>query len=101
MTQQQILPTPPVASGDRTLSITSLVLGIVGVVLGGTFGAAPIVAVVLGHLALRREPAGRAIAISGLVLGYAGIAFVVLLVLGAALLLFLPFAVLPFVAGIA
>ena len=103
MTDQQVLPSPPAAvpTGERTLSITSLVLGVVGIVLGGTFGAAPIVAIVLGHLALRREPEGRALAITGLVLGYIGIGFVALLLLGALLAMLLPFAFLPFVAGIA
>ena len=35
-------------------------------------------AVILGHLALRREPAGRGMAIAGLVMGYVGIAVTIL-----------------------
>lgn len=62
---------PPEPKG---LSIASLCCGI-AVFLGlGLFILPQIAAVVLGHLALLREPAGRGLAIAGLVLGYIGLA---------------------------
>jgi hypothetical protein len=35
---------------------------------------------ILGHLALRREPAGKGMAIAGLVMGYAAIAVTILVI---------------------
>jgi len=52
----------------RTLSIIALVLGGASVLFGYTFFV-PIAAVVLGYLGLKREPAGRTMAIWGIVLG--------------------------------
>lgn len=54
----------------RGLSIAALVLGIVGVLSAGLLLLPQILAVVFGHLALRREPAGRGLAIAALVMGY-------------------------------
>ena len=71
-------PTAP----PRGLSITSMVLGIVSVVgffLGG--GLLSIGAVIFGHIALRKEPAGRGMAIAGLVTGYVGLGVGILLFL--------------------
>ncbi|BDI23828.1 DUF4190 domain-containing protein [Herbiconiux sp. L3-i23] len=60
----------------RGLSIASMVLGIVGLVAGWfLLGVPSIVGVILGHMGLRREPAGRPFAVTGLVTGYIGIAF--------------------------
>ncbi|MEE2522031.1 DUF4190 domain-containing protein [Pseudarthrobacter sp. J75] len=53
----------------RGLSIASMVCGIVAVVLG-IIMVPQIAAIATGHLALRREPAGKAMSITGLVLGY-------------------------------
>ncbi|MCY1249235.1 hypothetical protein D9M72_627510 [compost metagenome] len=62
---------PPEPKG---LSIASLCCGI-AVFLGlGLFILPQLAAVILGHLALLREPAGRGLAIGGLVLGYIGLA---------------------------
>lgn len=61
------------------LAIVSLVAGIIGVVTGGTFIIPQLVAIVCGHLALRREPHMRGIAIAGLVTGYLGLLFIVLI----------------------
>lgn len=63
-------------AAPQTLSILSLVFGVVGLIasvfaVGLIFALA---AVVLGHLALKREPAARSMAIAGLATGYAGIA---------------------------
>jgi hypothetical protein len=58
----------------KTLSIIALVLGIVGIASGGFLFIPQIGAIVLGHIALRREPSGRGMAIAGLVLGYLVIA---------------------------
>ena len=43
-------------------------------------------AVILGHLALRREPSGRGFAIAGLVMGYIGLALTVLAIVGLTIL---------------
>jgi hypothetical protein len=84
------LPTGP----SSTLSVLGLVFGILGLVLSFfAFGLLPAIAgVILGHLALKREPHARGMAIAGLVTGYVGIAISVLwgiLFLGLALLPFL------------
>ncbi|PVZ96277.1 hypothetical protein DDQ50_00525 [Amnibacterium flavum] len=77
-----------------------MVLGLVGLVFGWfMLGIPSIVGVVLGHMGLKREPAGRAFAVTGLVTGYIGIAFGVI---GTLLLLasfLLPFLILLGVAG--
>lgn len=54
---------------SRGLSITSLVSGIVSFLMGWLL-VPPLVAIITGHLALRREPLGKGMAIAGLVLGY-------------------------------
>lgn len=53
---------------SKALSVTSLVLGIASLVFGYTF-LVPVGAVVLGILALTREPSSRAMSIWGIVLG--------------------------------
>ncbi len=84
------------AQADKGFSIASLVLGIVSIVAGWTFFA-PAAGLVLGILALKREPAGRTMAIWGIVLnsvmlaGVILIAFVSVIGLGFGLA-FLPFA---------
>ena len=91
----------PPAQPPRGLSIAALALGAGGLVFGWAFlGLPSLAAVVLGHLALRREPEGRSLAVTGLVLGYVGIAAVVGLGVLLVLSLLLPFAflaVFPFV----
>ena len=85
------VPAPP--APPRGLSIASLVLGAAGLLAGWVFlGVPSIVAVVLGHLALVREPAGRSLAIPGLVLGYLGIAAGLVAGVLIAIALTLPFA---------
>jgi Domain of unknown function (DUF4190) len=69
---------PPAPKG---LSIASLCCGIAVFVGFGFFILPQIAAVVLGHLGLSREPAGRGLAIAGLVLGYIGIALTVIVIL--------------------
>ena len=70
----------------KTLSIASLCCGI-AVFLGFGFILLPqVAAVILGHMALRREPSGRGLAIAGLVMGYIGLALTVLAIVGLALL---------------
>ena len=57
----------------KGLSIASMCCGI-AVYLGFGFILLPqIAAVVLGHMALKKEPSGRGMAIAGLVMGYLGI----------------------------
>ena len=69
--------TSPVAtSPERTLGILSLVLG-AGAILAGMQPVLAIAGLVLGILALRREPAARGLAIAGIVTSsvtFAGIA---------------------------
>jgi hypothetical protein len=71
-----VLTTPAVVPWSQTvyaapppkgLSITSMVLGLVSLVLFWTV-ACPIVGLVLGIVGVRTEPAGRGFAITGLVL---------------------------------
>ncbi|MDN4643795.1 DUF4190 domain-containing protein [Arthrobacter sp. PsM3] len=64
----------------RGLSIASLCCGIAAFVGLGIFLLPQLAAVILGHLALKREPSGRGMAIAGLVLGYVGIALTILVV---------------------
>ncbi|MFE4195848.1 DUF4190 domain-containing protein [Paenarthrobacter sp. NPDC056912] len=58
----------------KALSIASMCCGIAIFVGFGFFILPQIGAVVLGHLALKREPAGKGMAIAGLVMGYIGVA---------------------------
>jgi hypothetical protein len=53
----------------KSLSIASMVCGIASVMLGW-FLLPQIAAIITGHLALRREPTGKGMSITGLVLGY-------------------------------
>jgi hypothetical protein len=68
--------TPAPAAPTPTLSIISLVLGILGVAAGFVgFGLLfSIGAVVLGHLGQRREPGAKGFWLTGLITGYLGIA---------------------------
>lgn len=52
----------------RGLSLASMIVGLASILFGFTM-LAPAVAVVLGILGLRREPAARGMAITGVVLG--------------------------------
>ena len=66
---------PPEPKG---LSIASLCCGIAAFIGLGFFLLPQLAAVILGHMALKREPSGKGMAIAGLVLGYAGIALALL-----------------------
>jgi hypothetical protein len=73
-----------VSAGTNGQAIASLVCAIVGLVL--PFLVLNLLGVVLGHVALRRIrtrlQAGRGLAIAGLVIGYVGIAWSALVILG-------------------
>lgn len=73
------------AAEPRGLSIASMVCGISSVLLGW-FLIPQLAAIITGHLALGREPSGKAMSITGLVLGYLCLlgygAFWLLLILG-------------------
>ena len=69
-----------VPAEPKGLSIASLCCGIAALVGFGFFLLPQIAAVILGHMALTREPAGRGMAIAGLVLGYVGIAITILVI---------------------
>src|SRR5690606_276960 len=82
-------PAYPQARPTNGLAVTAMVCGIAGLVLG--IFIAPLLAsgaaVITGHMALsqlKRNPAvnGRGMAITGLILGYVGLAFIGLLILG-------------------
>ena len=68
---------PPEPKG---LSIASLCCGIAAFVGLGFFLLPQLAAVILGHMALKREPSGKGMAIAGLVLGYVGIALTLLVI---------------------
>jgi hypothetical protein len=53
----------------KNLSIASMICGIASVILGW-FLVPQIAAIITGHLALKREPSGKGMSITGLVLGY-------------------------------
>lgn len=55
------------AGPPKGLSVTSMVLGLVSIVLGFTF-LVPLVGFVLGIIGIRKEPAGRGMAITGVIL---------------------------------
>lgn len=77
-------PIEPVES--KAFSVTSLVLGLASLVFGYTF-IVPIVGLVLGIMALRREPSNKAMSIWGIVLNgltLAGIALALLIGIGLA-----------------
>jgi len=54
----------------KGMSITALVLGILGFVSGGWLILPQILAVVFGHLGLKKEPSVKGMAIAGLIMGY-------------------------------
>ena len=86
------LPAGPKPASPQGMSIAALVLGALGILVGWSMlGAPSIAAIVLGHLALRREPAGRTLAITGLVLGYVGVAIGLLVAIFVIAAVVLPF----------
>jgi len=68
------------AAPSSTMSVLSLVFGVIGLVLSlFLIGLLPAIAgVILGHIALKREPHARGMAVAGLVTGYVGVAISVL-----------------------
>lgn len=83
---------------QRGFAISSLVLGLVSIVAGFTF-VVPVAGLVLGVLALKREPSARTMAIWGIVLNAVMLAGVVIAGLAAAAfgLFLLPFVPLAFI----
>ena len=65
---------PVYAAQSTGLSVTALVLGLVSIFFGFTF-LVPLGALIFGILALKREPAGKAMAITGIVIGGAFMLF--------------------------
>jgi hypothetical protein len=53
----------------KTLSIASMVCGIASVIMGWLL-LPQVAAIITGHMALKREPSGKGMSITGLVLGY-------------------------------
>lgn len=79
---QSSSPYSPVPAEPRGLSITSMVCGIVGIVMS-FFGAGflpALAAVILGHIAQKKERAGQPFWMTGLITGY--IALLISVVVG-------------------
>ena len=70
-----VAPHPPAPASTQTLSVLGLAFGVVGLL--ASFAAVGLVfalgGVILSHLGLRREPAGRSMAIAGIACGYLGL----------------------------
>lgn len=66
---------------QRGLSITALVLGACSFLFAWTLVVVPIIGIVFGFVALRREPAGRVMAIIGLIGSAIGLLWVLLVYL--------------------
>ncbi|MBO1268033.1 DUF4190 domain-containing protein [Arthrobacter cavernae] len=64
-----------VPAEPKGLSIAAMICGIVGLVTGGFLILPQIAAVILGHIGMKKEPAGRGFALTGLITGYIGILF--------------------------
>lgn len=56
-----------VAPPPRGMSVASMVLGLVSIVFGFTF-VCPVVGLILGIIGIKREPAGRGMAIAGIII---------------------------------
>jgi len=69
----------------RGFSVASMVLGLVSIVFGFTF-VLPIAALIFGIIGMKREPAGRGMAIVGIIIG--GIDLLFWLLLGGAIFAF-------------
>lgn len=67
-------------SAPKGLSIAALVCGIAAIFTGGFMLIPQVLAVIFGHLALRREPSGKALALTGLIIGYVMVLLTVLVV---------------------
>lgn len=79
----------PPATKSPILSILSLVGGIVGALLAFFFGVGFIfsaAAVVLGFIARRKEPAAKGMWLTGIILGFVGIAIALFIWIGLAVL---------------
>lgn len=79
-----VYQTPAYASApqpQRGLSITALVLGLCSMLFAWTLVVVPIIGIVFGFIALRREPAGRVMSIIGLVGSGIGLLLVLLIYL--------------------
>jgi len=69
---------PAAAGPPQGLAISSMVLGIVGLVFLGILASIP--AVITGHMAQKRQPYAKAFWLTGLITGYIGILIGVVLV---------------------
>lgn len=67
------------AAPAKGLSLTSMILGIVSIFCFGFLAAIP--AVILGHMAQRREPYARGMWMTGLITGYIGLGLSALVLL--------------------
>ena len=73
---------PVVATPPKGLSVTSMILGIAGLLIGFFFvGLLSVAALVTGIIARRREPAARAFWLTGIITGAVGLAFGLIIVI--------------------
>jgi hypothetical protein len=81
-------PVPP-----RSLSVASMVCGIAGVAMSFfLIGFLPALAgVILGHIGRKKEPAGKAFSLTGIITGYVGLALSLLIGLFMLAVVLLPF----------
>lgn len=94
--QPHLAPRPAADDRGRTFAITSFVLGILSVVSGWTF-IAPIIGLVLGVLALRRNTSERTLALWGVWTSGVMLALSVIAVAFGAMFLGLGFLAAPFI----
>jgi hypothetical protein len=69
---------------SKSLSITSMVLGLVGIFFGALFSVA---AVITGHIAARREPHAKGFWLTGIITGYVIVVVWILIVITYAVLM--------------
>ena len=79
----------PAPNTGTSLSIAALVLGVASFVFGFSF-VVPLAGLVLGIMALGREPAGKTLAIIGIVSSALNLGWIIIVALGLAVLI--PFA---------
>lgn len=76
---------PYVAPPSQTLSIVSMILGIVGILFSFCYGGGflfSLGAVITGHLATKREPHAKGFRLAGVITGYVGLGIAALWVIG-------------------
>lgn len=71
-------PAPAPAGPPKTLSIISMIAGILGIVTFGWAGIFSIAAVILGFMGKSKEPAAKGFWLTGIITGFVGILFAII-----------------------